>query len=74
MDNPTAPLPATLAALLRYLVAILLPVAVQKGWIDAGTTVDAVLGIAVPVATVLYGLWKTHDRQVRLTNSSPTLR
>lgn len=67
IQTPSAPLPATATAGLRFAAAILLPLAVQRGWIDAGTTVDAVLGIAVPAAAVLYGLYKTHDRQKRLT-------
>lgn len=64
---PTQPIPATIVAGLRYAIAILLPIAVQRGWIDAGVTVDTVLGVVVPLATVAYGLYKTHDRQTRLS-------
>lgn len=67
MPQPTQPLPASTMALIRYLVAILLPLAVQRGWVGSDMTVDVAVGVVVPLVTVAYGVWKTHDRQTRLS-------
>lgn len=67
MKNPSNPMPATLVAAVRYLVAVLLPLGVQRGWWGQSDVAN-VSALAMAVATVIYGLWKTHDRQARLSN------
>lgn len=65
----TAPLPATYAAGLRYAIAVLGPVVVAKGWIDANSLpgITTLIGAAV---TIIYGLWKTHSRQTNLNDAA----
>jgi len=70
---PSAPVPATLKAALRYLAAIILPIGVQKGWWGQSDVVNISAFVAA-AGSVAWGLWKTHDRQKRLNSASPTLR
>lgn len=58
-------LPTTLAAALRYGVAILGTMAVSKGWVDADN-VDGIATLLITATTVSYGLWKTHRRKKQL--------
>ena len=60
-----AVLPSTLAAAVRYGVALLLPMLVQRGILPAEST-EGVLAIVMTAATVAYGLWKTHQRKTQL--------
>lgn len=66
IKQPSKPAPVTAVAAIRYLVSILLPVMVAKGWI-AADSVEGVSTLLIALGTMLYGLWKTHDRQKRLT-------
>lgn len=70
MTIPSAPIPATLTAALRYAIAVAMPVAVQRGWLGESDVAN-VSALILAGATVIYGLWKTHDRQTRLNNSAP---
>lgn len=70
MKPPSNPMPATLVAALRYLVAVLLPLGVQKGWWGQSDVAN-VSALLMAAGTALYGLWKTHDRQTRLNNPAP---
>lgn len=58
-------LPATLAAALRYGIALLLPYLVSKGVIPEGST-ESILTYALVIATVAYGLWKTYKAKAQL--------
>jgi TRAP-type C4-dicarboxylate transport system permease large subunit len=62
---PANPMLATMMAAMRFLLAILLPIGVQRGWFGE-TDAANVSALASAGATILYGLWKTHDRQRRL--------
>lgn len=58
-------LPSTLAAALRYLIALVLPLLIQRGILPAESA-EGVIAITITVATVAYGLWKTHQRKSQL--------
>lgn len=60
-----AVLPSTLAALLRYVIALGLPMLIERGYLPADST-EGVIAIVMTVATVAYGLWKTHQRKTQL--------
>ena len=51
-------LPTTLAVILRYAIALVLPYLVAKGYIAEGST-EGVATYALVIATVGYGDWKT---------------
>lgn len=70
MKPPSNPMPATLVAALRYAIGIATPIAVQRGWLGESDVAN-VSALVMAGATVLYGLWKTHDRQTRLNNPAP---
>lgn len=70
---PSAPLPASLMAGLRILLAALGPIAVSRGWLGESDLPNAA-ALITSAAAFAYGVWKTHDRQVRLNDSEPTLR
>jgi hypothetical protein len=61
----TEALPATIAALLRYAVSAFGAFAVGKGWVSP-ESLPGVAAMIVSIATVAYGLWKTHSRQTKL--------
>lgn len=73
MTPPSAPMPATLVAALRYAIGILGPLAVSKGWLGE-SDLPNFGALVTSAAFVAYGLWKTHDRQTRLNNSAPIWR
>lgn len=58
-------LPAAIAAALRYLVALVLPWLVSKGYIEEGST-EGVITYVIVAATVAYGLWKTYRAREQL--------
>jgi len=58
-------LPATLAALLRYLLATVGSFAVGRGWIPA-ESVEGIITMIIVIATVAFGLWKTRQKQAQL--------
>ena len=60
-----AVLPSTLAAALRYIVALALPFLIERGILPAEST-EGVIAIVITIATVAYGLWKTHQRKAQL--------
>lgn len=66
---PTQPVPATLMAAVRYLIGILVPIAVQRGWLGENEAAN-LSALAVAGVTVGYGLWKTHERQAQLNRLS----
>lgn len=58
-------LPATLAAALRQLILLTGTFAVGKGWVKA-EDIQGIATIALTVATLAYGLWKTSHKQALL--------
>lgn len=60
-----AVLPSTLAAALRYAIALGGPLLIQRGILPADS-LEGVTTIIVTAATVGYGLWKTHQRKSQL--------
>ncbi len=70
MKPPSAPMPATLVAAVRYAIGILGPLAVSKGWLGE-SDLPNFGALVTSAAFVAYGLWKTHDRQIRLNDAAP---
>lgn len=62
-------LPATLGAALRYGVATLGTFLVSKGYVNA-ENIDGIATLAVTVVTVLYGLYRTHNKQTQLITTA----
>jgi hypothetical protein len=59
-------LPTTLAAALRYGISILGTFLVARGIIPA-ENIEGIITLLITVATVGYGLWKTHSNRAKLT-------
>lgn len=62
-------LPGTLAAALRYLIAMVGTFAVARGWVDTAA-VDGISTVIVTIATVVYGLWKTRNTREKLVTAA----
>lgn len=62
-------LPTVLAAGLRYLIATGGTFAVAKGWVDA-ESLPGIATVIVTIATVAYGLWRTHTKQAELITTA----
>lgn len=65
-DNP---LPATLAAFLRYAVGLAGSFAVGRGYVDA-ESLPGITTIVVTVATVAYGIFRTHQNRKNLIKAA----
>lgn len=63
--SDTAPIPAAALAGLRVLIGAGVSFGIGKGWIDP-SNVEGVTSIAIAVATVGWGIYKTHNRQKKL--------
>jgi hypothetical protein len=59
------PLPTTLAAALRYAITILGTFLVSHGYVSA-ESLPGITTLVVTVATVGYGLYKTHQNRKKL--------
>lgn len=66
IQTPSAPLPVMLAAALRIGAVFVLPWGVQKGWWGQSDVAN-ISALAGAAAAAGWGLYKTHDRQKRLT-------
>jgi hypothetical protein len=64
-----AVLPTTLAAGLRILVSITLPLLIDRGILPADSA-EGVTAIVVTIATVAYGIYKTHQRKALLVDAA----
>lgn len=58
-------LPATIAAGVRYIVAMGVTALVSSGVIPAEQA-EGIIGIGIAIATVAYGLWKTNRTKKQL--------
>lgn len=58
-------LPTALAAALRYLITIIGTFAIGRGWVKA-EELPGLATMAVTLATVGYGLWKTYSNRSKL--------
>lgn len=58
-------LPEPVSAALRYLIAIGLPMAIQRGYLPADST-EGVTAMIITAATVGYGLWRTYQQRKKL--------
>jgi hypothetical protein len=62
-------LPTALASALRYLITMLGTFAVAKGWVKA-ENLDGILTVAITLATVGYGLYKSYTNRTKLITTA----
>lgn len=69
IEVKAAVLPSTLAAALRYAVAVGGPLLIARGYLPEGS-LEGVSTIVISAGTILYGLWKTHQRKALLVEAA----
>lgn len=62
-------IPATGAALLRYVLTMLGTFAVARGWVKP-EDIGGIVTILATLATAAYGLWRTHSKQDQLITTA----
>lgn len=65
IEISSAVLPSVAAAGLRTAVAVIGPSLIASGYLPAGS-LEGVTTIVITVASIAFGLWKTHQRKSQL--------